>query len=191
MGEDNLGTGAGSSLTMGYFVSLHYVLTQFHGSMEVKPSSLPERIFAIFTLIMGMLTLSMLVSTTTDTIFQIRLVRREEREKSTQMRAFFTHHLVSAEVMFGAKAYIAMHRKSDVELEDEPKFLSTLPSFLRKTIMWEVRYPTIKSHHLFAWIQQEHSSAMRLICASGLRVLAHDFGTLVFDFDDACDDMYF
>merc|ERR1740123_1446109 len=73
--EQQLDTGE-HSVWVGYMLALHWSITQFHGSVDVSPGNVIERIAAVAMLVVGLMTFSIFVSITTNMILHIRQARR-------------------------------------------------------------------------------------------------------------------
>eukprot|EP00493_Phyllostaurus_siculus_P011526 UN11687 len=82
LAEQVIANSAMNDVESGYFLALHWPITQFHGSMELSPSSLTERKLTVVALIIGLLTTSAFVSFITDMIFQVSMARKRQTQQT-------------------------------------------------------------------------------------------------------------
>lgn len=175
----------------GYLLALHWSITQFHGSSYVTPGNTSERVFAVITLVCGMLTFSVFVSVITDMIFQVRHVRKSRRDQDSALRSYFARHAVSTQLMLNVKMYLKLHVDVNKHLQDAQEWLQLLPEQLGKSLLREVRQPTVENHLVFAWMSVKHWAAFRDMCYFVLVSKAAVAGHSVFANMDACTQMYF
>lgn len=174
----------------GYTLALHWAISQFHGTADVTPGNIPERVFAISTQVAGLLVLSIFVSATTNIILQERQSRRRLYERMENLRMYFLHHQVSSQYVLSAKSYL-QSKSDDQDFMDDLLVLQGLPDSLRKDIMFEARAPTVERHCLFLWLKEQHGPAFRTLCHSGFCSLRSMAGAVVFETGDAWEKLVF
>lgn len=181
-----------SSIDMlnGYMLALHWAISQFHGNTDVYPGNLSERTFAVSMQVAGLLTLSVFVSTTTNLIMQERQARRQLNERRENMRMYFLNHKVSPEIMLGIKTYLNSDLQ-EKEWMDDVQVLQGLPYALQKSVMLEVRSPTVERHWLFLWLRDFHPPAFRNVVQSAFSTSHHVAGNAVFEAGDALEKIIF
>merc|ERR1712183_539457 len=59
-----------------YLISLHWALTQFHGSVGIEPHTELERFFAVYVLVLALVVYAGFVSTVTSLLWQIHTLQR-------------------------------------------------------------------------------------------------------------------
>jgi len=180
-----------SNLMATYLIALHWSITQFHGSMDVGAGNPDERLFAIIVLVAGMLTSSVLVSVTTNMIFQVRQAHWKHHDQSQRLRAYFLRHDIPSTLMLAAKRYVQHSTCGRKEWIDETALLQPLPALLRKIVLMEARSPIVEHHCLFAWLKLTHHIVFRDLCHSAFEVMHVPAGHTVFFYGDACQHMFF
>merc|ERR1712137_778047 len=175
----------------GYVLAMHWSITQFHGSMDVQPGNLTERMFAVIVLVAGMLTFSVFVSLVTDMIFQVRQQRKRYNAQRQRLRAYFLRHKVSTELMMGVKRYLECNTGQESQFLEDRELLQALPVSWQKSVLVEARTPTIDCHAVFAWIKDSHAAAYREVCHSGFITMQVLAGSGLFSAWDLCTSMYF
>lgn len=175
----------------GYLMALHWSISQFHGSTSVAPCNTTERIFAVVLLFIGMLTSSAFVSVVTNMIFQTRQARRKLNEQQARLRAYFSKHTVSPELMFSVKRHLQVDMDTSKDSQADQELTNAIPEQLGKTLMVQVRSATIAKYWIFKWISNEHHSAFREICYSLFTTMHGLIGHSIFERNVACSQMYF
>lgn len=175
-----------------YWVSLHWSITQFHGSMEVQVTNLAERVYAVVTLVLGMLGLSLFVSVITSTFLHVMQQHRQRMDFVQKLRDFFMRHRVPAETMVRVKRYIERNLSFGLENHtDELDLLVPLPSQMQKSLAMEIRMPIVGGHCFFAWLKAEHIAVLRDVTHRGFIVSSVRAWHNVFLSGESCQSMYF
>lgn len=160
--------------------------------MEISPANVTERKFALLTLVIGMLSISVFVSFITDMILRASISRKQRIQQKDNMRAYFALHQISTELMMRVKTYMDY---SEEFKRGGPQIctdlLGSLPIDLQKSVYVEVRTPIIEGHPVFAWAGQHHAAACRELCYSGFDSTHVLTNICVFSWLDACSKMHF
>merc|ERR1719336_2798616 len=120
-------------------MALHYCLAQFHGTSEIMPGNLPERLFAVITLVFGMLMFSAIVSIITGTFFNIRQSYRENNEFMNRLSEYLKRHDISPDLKLIVKRHVENSRAWCRDVVYEKELLEPLPKHVRKSLLVEVR----------------------------------------------------
>merc|ERR1719281_1507425 len=90
-----------------YLTALHWSLTQFTpAAMEVHPTNVQERLFAVVTLLFALIVFSSYVSSITQAMNQLRSLNKENSKKLSMLRKFLVHHRVSRDLAFRVRRYL-------------------------------------------------------------------------------------
>merc|ERR1719220_2555610 len=134
--------------------------------MNVAPGNMQERLFAVIVLIIGMLTFSVFVSVVTNILFQIRQAHRKANDQQARLRNYFTRHKASMQLMLSVKEHFALDTGFGKDCDEDQELMQALPEQLARSLIFEVRQPTIGRHWLFKWMLDMHVVAFRDICYS-------------------------
>jgi len=180
----------GAGTAYGYVTALHWAVTQFHGSTDIHPTNLTERVFAVVVLVHGMMIFSTFVGVTTDMMLQVRLAFKQKTRLREKMQEYFLRHNVSTEVTILVKRYMENNIEQE-GWEEDSKVLQFLPLTLQRSVLLEVRAPTVAGHPLFAWLSDENAPALRDICQTAMSTVRVYGEQAVFNQGDVCRQMYF
>lgn len=146
--------GTEPSLWYRYLTALHWALTQFTpASMEVVPHNSAERIFAMFTVLLGVVTFSSFVSSITGSMAQMRMINMDRHRLIDSVRRFILNHRLSLDTGMRIHNFVRTNdsrvRKRDVDVS----VLNRLPDMLRLDLRREMFLPVLIKHPLF-WHHQ-------------------------------------
>jgi len=173
-----------------YLTSLHWAVSQFHGSMEINPSSSPERVYAVSVLFFALVIFSWLVSSMTNAMIELQSMRHEQQVQNWALLTFLKERRISQGLSYRVKEYIAS-QKGKEKRENEVAWLSNLPENLVMDIHEETRAPILSGHGLFFLAQIDYPRAYRHICHQSVHQRSFASCDMVFTTGDACDKMFF
>merc|ERR1712039_131172 len=100
-----------------YATAMHWSITQIHGSMELHPNNLRERILSVVVLLLGIIAFSSLVSSITDMMIQLRTMTNKKNQQRLAMRIYLRTHDISVQLSARVKFFIE-HRFSSEPQKD-------------------------------------------------------------------------
>mmetsp|Transcript_83646 Transcript_83646/g.245260 ORF Transcript_83646/g.245260 Transcript_83646/m.245260 type:complete len:762 (-) Transcript_83646:30-2315(-) len=150
-----------------YSTSLHWSITQFTpASMEVQPKNPFERIFAICTIILGLVMFSSFVSTITSTMTTLRVERQRRSTQNENIRRYLAENDISVAVGSRIAAFLNAYNitaRRCVARKDITLF-KALPKNLRLMIDWEVYQPILDKSAFFNHCSDTDAAGMLDIC---------------------------
>jgi len=171
---------------------LHWAMTQFHGTMEVMPCNLAERVYAICMLLVGMLGFSCVVSSITSTIVHTRQCHRQRVDFNQKLRTYFLRHQFEPEVVIAVKGYLETNMAWGQEtILNEAEILSPLPLQMQKSLQLQARGPTICKHWLFRSLVRQNVTELRDITYQAFTLRYSRAWHSIFFMGDACKEMFF
>ncbi|CAK8999872.1 unnamed protein product [Durusdinium trenchii] len=131
-----------------YFSALHWSLTQFMpATNNIAPNTAPERIYAIFVVLIGLAVFSSFVSGVTNTVNQLRQIHTEHFKQESRMKSFLTQKSVSVDVWCRVQKFCRLRillDKMSLKEGDIP-MLQDLPHGLRVKLHAEIYMPILVS----------------------------------------------
>lgn len=175
-----------------YWTAVHWALSQFHGSMEVAPGTPVERLFAVIVLFFGIAISSTLVSTITDLIIQLRLLRQKIMHQKRVLNSFLHTFNVSAPVTMNVKRFFQSVELIHNELEEDTVtcIFGILPTRVQEELYADAWGQILKEHALFSMLMIDHAACFRKVCTSIKRAT---FGphSVIFEQGELSDHMIF
>lgn len=179
------------SLGYRYLTSLHWSLSQLHGTMEVHPYTANERLFATIVLVFALLCASWIVSSVTNMMIQVQQVKEVSVRDKATLRRFLTEHNVSMALSMRVKNYADELLDRQRAKTREVNVLSQLPPVLRIDLELEIHSKTLQSHGLFHAYLKGYLQAMRSLCNSAIDTLVLFQGNQLFSEGQLGENMYF
>lgn len=143
--------GSDLSLTYRYATSLHWALTQFTpSSMEVVPRNTGERIYAIATMLVALVTFSVFISGVTGTMARMRITSLDSHRLLHSIRRFILEHRLSLDVGMKIQEFVRRnHDQLRRRQVSDFSILQRLPKRLRQDLQKEIFLPMLVRHPLF------------------------------------------
>mmetsp|Transcript_69897 Transcript_69897/g.166823 ORF Transcript_69897/g.166823 Transcript_69897/m.166823 type:complete len:826 (+) Transcript_69897:47-2524(+) len=169
---------AGNDLQQ-YSVSFHWALAQFHGTMELYPSTLEERIFAFSYLLLAYFLAVVFISFITSAMTRLHLITGVQAAHLRVLRWFLIDNGISrqltARIHTNLKAALSAQQHALPETEVE--LLSIVSENLRMELHCEMYGPTLRNHLLFAPI---NAQLVKQLCHTAISMALISHGDLVF-----------
>merc|ERR1712098_683896 len=147
----------------------------FVGSMEVFPSTVIERVFAVMVLFMSLIIFSCFVGAVTNMMLDFQNERARKFAEMHRLKRFLRERLVSTQTQRMIHKYCVSkgRYKRWVEKKDVP-VLCTLPHSILVDLCAEVNGPLLSRHPLLSFIKRVESGFIRDICHTATNELALD-----------------
>ena len=175
-----------------YFTALHWSVTQFIGSMEVFPSNLGERVFAVMMLFQSLIIFSVFVGAMTNLALEFQKANEQARVQRIKLDRFLLEHGTPGELIQRITSYTqdARSRVKWVE-EHDVASLRTLPDFLLMDLHTEFREPIIGPRHkLFKDLREYNPRTVPALCHNAMQEHVIGMGQRLFSMGDACESAY-
>lgn len=176
---------------LGYWTALHWAISQFHGSMEVAPANLKERIVAVAVVLLALIGFSQFLSSLTDMMIQLQRLRHDTTRRQDLLRSYLTEYKISTQVSVSAKKYIEHEVDMLQKTTQEAEVLQMLPRNLQMDLHNEARSPLLGNHTLFMRLKYQFPRAVRMLSHEAIVQLPVHSGESVFTLGDACSRMLF
>jgi len=154
-----------------YLTSFHWSITQFTpSSMHVQPQNLPERLFAIITVVLGLVVFSYLVGSITGSLTQLRAMQEEGAKQFWNLRRFLRHNSVPMALASRILKYLEhawLKQKEHVSPENI-KLLGLLSEQLYDELYCSMSVPHLKVHPLFQHINDLSSVTMHRLARTAI-----------------------
>jgi len=175
-----------------YLTSLHWCLTQFTpGSMPVQPQNIPERAYAVFVLIAGMIIFSSIVSSITAATNGLKSMNAKYNTQMTMFRRMCREQGINTELLARITRYaekFIQPRMSKVNLEDIA-MMHMLPKTFQMEVLLDVYGKHIIVHPMFALLKER--SCLSTVCTYCLTDVWLDMNEFLFSPGDQATSMYF
>lgn len=180
--------------TMQYLTSLHWSLTQFTpASMDVQPQTLQERAFAVVVLLFAMITFSSFVSSITNLMTHLRMLKSEEVKQFGKLERFFRDNGVSFHLNVKVRRYLEHHLSESKKnpQEKDIEMLARLSEPLRRELRYELYSPLLSKHPFFSNFAELNLPAVQRLCHSGIRTIHLSKDDLLFSSGETPKAMHF
>jgi len=184
----------GKTLTYSYFTSLHWSLTQFTpASMEVVPKNSYERMYAVFVLVLAMVTFSSFISSITNAMTRLRNLQSEQMDRDAKLRRYLYENKVSIAMMCRVwKCLQTIMGKTKARLHEKDVItIKLLPYSLRADLLEEVYSPLVTQHPLFMRLFQDVHAGLRKIFQYAIEEVSLNVGHDLFLSGETGDSLYF
>lgn len=169
----------GASDVEQYSVAFHWALAQFHGTMELFPSTLEERIFAFTYLLLAYLLAVVFISFITSAMTRLHLITGVQAAHQRVLRWFLIDNGISrqltARIHSNLKAMLTAQQHAVPESEVE--FIQLISENLRTELHCEMYGPTLRHHVLFEPVS---SQLVKQLCHTAITMALVSHGDLVF-----------
>lgn len=165
-----------------YVTAVHWAMTQFTpGSMHVQAQNIPERIFAVFCLLFGMVVFSAFIANVTQARIQLNKMMSKFDRDMWLLRKYCRQMKISHQLTVRMRRY--------VDLVLIPKFqkmgakdvvlLPQLSGHLREELQTEIESRKLAVHPFFK-VLQKNKAAMNKICNTAIDNIVVALGDVVF-----------
>ncbi|CAE7221113.1 CNGA2 [Symbiodinium natans] len=141
--------------TTQYLSALHWSLTQFMpATNNIAPNTAPERVFAIFVVLIGLAVFSSFISGVTNTVNQLRQMHVDHFKTETRVKSFLTQKSISVDVWCRVQRFVRLQvvlAKKSLKEADIP-LLKDLPLSLRVKLHHEIYMPVLLTA---GWLTEE------------------------------------
>jgi len=188
-----------SSLGDRYTCSLYWSLAQLGvGTVSFEPTNAGERCFAIFVLLLAVMTLSHLIGTITNLMSQVASMRDDQLRQFWLLRRFFSETGISHDLTQRVNRFLAYACKQHRECvkHSDLQILQLLSEPLHAELQYERHAPLLSQHPFFKCLLRDlwrsHSKTMaHAICRKALTDIGLTLGDILFCRGDAARHMYF
>eukprot|EP00931_Biecheleriopsis_adriatica_P067312 TRINITY_DN41470_c0_g1_i1.p1 TRINITY_DN41470_c0_g1~~TRINITY_DN41470_c0_g1_i1.p1 ORF type:complete len:744 (+),score=160.80 TRINITY_DN41470_c0_g1_i1:59-2290(+) len=177
-----------------YLTALHWSLTQFTpASMNVQPSGLNERAFAVAVLLFALITFSSFVSSITNLMTHIRSLKSAEIKQFSKLESFLQEHKISLVLSLRVRRYLEhnLNKQRRTPQEADIELFARLSEPLKIELHHEVYGPLIIKHPFFAYFQSVNLYAMKSFCHTGIQSIQLCKDDTVFKDGEVAKHMYF
>jgi len=185
----------GASILRSYMVSLHWTLTQLHGTSSFHPGNFQEYAFANVINFCGLLSYCYLVGAIAHTMMQVDLLNSNDMHKQRLLCGYLKRHRVSSALSIRARVHFESHctQKQEEQLEEDQTkaVLSALPLAMQLDIAEEIRGPFMASYGFLRDIHDDSPHVVRHLCHAALTEVNAHTGEVVFSSGDVCTRMFF
>lgn len=177
------------SLMDKYFASLHWGITQLHGSMHISATNTLEHLFSAAVLPMCLVMVSLMVSTITTDLQQMKDFNKDVIAQKMVLCSFLERNRISQKTSARLKVWLEKAALNRQEQDDDQRLMELLPKHMQQELLVEVRSPSIMVHPFLSF--------MTLVFPRFVRELAYDamgqdlpqIGDIIFGDTDACSVM--
>merc|ERR1719383_347008 len=174
-----------------YLTSLHWSLTQFTpASMEVQPTNVYERGFAIVVLLFALCVFSSFVSSITSAMTSLRDLSVKHEHQSFLLRRYLRERHISRPLSLRIRRFVALAVGDLKTKGDHVTLLKTLSPLLRLELKTELYMPNLAAHPFFKKITHPRSPVLRALCQFALKELALSHLDVLFGMGGAATAMY-
>merc|ERR1719329_2041572 len=139
----------GQGINYSYLTAVHWSMTNFLGSIEVQPRNSPERLFAVSVLLFALFTVSGLLGSVTQALFDLQNLNKQRFMERRELCSFLDERSISRELSIRVKHCLDAQWEAMVKLERDVAALPKLPIKLLIDLHEEVRGPFLCAHQLF------------------------------------------
>jgi len=177
-----------------YATSLHWSLTQFTpASMEVTPTNVKERLFAVTVIVFAMVVFSSFVSTITNAMTQLRNIDSERNEQLATLRKYLTANKISSSLVHRIGVCLKKAAKGAKRRihEEDVVMMHLLPWNLKTDLQEEVYLPILSVHPLFVILANNSRLQLKKLLQHGLEEISLGTGQEFCNSGDVAEYMYF
>jgi len=174
----------GVSASYRYFTALHWSVSQLTGGMdEVKPYNLPERVYAVLTLMAAFMVASMVVSALSSSITRLHILASRQSRQISSLRRYLSQNGISDRLQMRVmrNAQHVMHEQMRMMPESKVELLGLISLPLREELDFEMYHPALDVHPLFAAFSTQCPHVMRRICHEACSALLLSKGDIIFN----------
>lgn len=179
-----------TSLWHQYLASLHWSLTQFHGSTNINPTTELERLLAVLVLLMALILFSSFLSSITNLMMQLSDLRHERTVHLQALYSFLDDHNISPELSVRVKKYVEA-QATLLQKEHDVQFLRLLPKHLMLDLHDEARSPALTHNPFMAQLRETYPRLVRQLCHNAVTQGCFQREDTIFAKGDSAERMYF
>ncbi|CAK0877397.1 unnamed protein product, partial [Prorocentrum cordatum] len=193
IGSDNNGWPTSSlldgSLTDKYFASLHWGITQLHGSMHISATNTMEHIFSAAVLPMCLVMVSLMVSTITTDLQQMKDFNKDVIAQKMVLCSFLERNRISQKTSARLKIWLEKAALNRQEQDDDQRLMELLPIHMQQELLVEIRSPSITCHPFLCFMNLVFPRFIREMAFDALGQDLPQTGDIIFSDTDACSVM--
>eukprot|EP00931_Biecheleriopsis_adriatica_P049681 TRINITY_DN28742_c0_g1_i1.p1 TRINITY_DN28742_c0_g1~~TRINITY_DN28742_c0_g1_i1.p1 ORF type:complete len:846 (-),score=139.37 TRINITY_DN28742_c0_g1_i1:52-2589(-) len=164
-------------------LAYHWAMAQIYGTMDLAPSDVVERLFAVSALLISFLVATAFVSSVTSSITRLHILTGQQGAHQRILRKYLQCQGISAplaaRVQQNAKNAVAEQQRNIPEMDVELLKLVSEP--LRIHLHLEMHSPLLQAHPLFEFVQQNVPTLMRQICHSAVSAVTVSKADVIFE----------
>lgn len=181
-----------TSLIYIYLTSFHWALSQFHGTMDVHPSTVPGRIYGICVLFFGLVTSSIFISSVTNVLAQLQRLHFETFRRHRMLLRYLIDNHVSAELATRIKRYAKQVANANRTRATDVTLINDLPEGMQCELVVEVHRPALDSHTLFHQLATNSDALKIVLCSKAIGKARLLPGEVLFNADQGeCMSMFY
>jgi hypothetical protein len=133
-----------------YLTAMHWTLTQFTpASMDVQAQSVPERLFNICLILLGLCVFSAFVSSITTSMTQLANISSAQSKQLWVLRKYLKQHNINGSLQFRILRHLERAYKRDALSPTNVLALQRLSDQLRSELLVTVSMACLRAHPLF------------------------------------------
>jgi len=177
------------SLADKYFASLHWGITQLHGSMHITATNTMEHIFSAAVLPMCLVMVSLMVSTITTDLQQMKDFNKDVIAQKMVLCSFLERNKISQKTSARLKSWLETAALNRQEQDDDQRLMELLPRPMQQELLVEVRSPSIMGHPFLGFVNLAFPRFIREMAFDAIGQELPQTGDIIFGDADACSVM--
>lgn len=153
-----------------YFISLHWALTLFIGTMEVTPVNYDERVLTVIALYFSFFLSAAVISSITSSMTKLDLLTVQRDSKLTALKQYLFDNNISPRLTLRIQRSVVMaiqEQERDVP-EHKVELLNLAAESLKSDLHFERYMPLLAQHPLFGFLQFLAEDVMRRFCHTAI-----------------------
>lgn len=165
-----------------YVTSLHWSITQFIGSMEVRPYNSLERTYACIVLTFAFIVSASFVSSITSAMTRHSIQKTRQNSQMTTLQRYLRQNHISHRLVLRIQrnAHHAMVEKQKNMPESEVELIKMISEPLRIEMHCELYAPSLHSYPLFSHWQKHCLGLIRVVCTKAISEKSLSAGDVLF-----------
>lgn len=186
---------AHENLAYRYLTSFHWSITQFTpASMEVVPTSWPERLFCVCVIVLGLVMFSSFISSITAAMTQLQQLSGLFDKNLSVLRRYLRDREISGDLTMRILRFVE-HQQSRAAKEVRERdvvLLGSLSRPLYMEMMRQVYAPVLATHPMLSYFGDlGEDSALHQLCNQAVTHFQHSTGDVLFTGGTGGHHMYF
>lgn len=173
-----------------YFASARWTVAQISGRTDVVMRTAEEYVYTCFACIFGLIAMSVVIASVTNTMIELGSLKRERVEQIRQLLAYLRRHHVSPSLAMRVKVHFQA-QLTQHQHEREPPVIRLLPKQILMDLLHEIRSPIITAHPLLHDLSTEFPRVVTRLCSEAVRPVLVQEEEVVFARGDSCMRMLF
>ncbi|CAK0905488.1 unnamed protein product, partial [Prorocentrum cordatum] len=177
-----------AALSEQYLFSVHWVITQLHGTSLTPPRTFLEIAFQSLVLLGAHGFVAIFIANLTQAM--ISLADTQKLQMQQAARRYLRRRRISPALSYQVRAHFGKNSSGRMSVQDtmelEEKLVESLPLVLQQQLYEEVRLPLLKLVPLFRRNGFSNNRLLRQLCYKAISGVSLISGELVFSLGDAC-----